>query len=182
MGGLRCGLQGHPTEGEGGLARTATSIREVSGDSTEVGRQAHCIIAQPGPNKSPAGVGGGASLGLMLAQGLAERTASPPPQRPAAPLVAHRAGETPARKSPAKAGLKFASMSRLAGHLCLTTRLCSAEFHREGDQQARPINGAAGGWFHSARPQKKPRQSAAGRSDDVHRGWACRSSPRAFLL
>jgi hypothetical protein len=53
---------------------------------------------------------------------------------------------------------------------------------REGDQQARPINGAAGGWFHSARPQKKPRQSAAGRSDDVHRGWACRSSPRAFLL
>ena len=41
-------------------------------------------------------------------------------------------------------------------------------FHRgccplfEGDQQARCIDGAAGGWLHSARPQKKPRQRERG--------------------
>jgi hypothetical protein len=29
----------------------------------------------------------------------------------------------------------------------------------EGDQQARLINGAAGGWWHSARTQKKPRRT-----------------------
>jgi hypothetical protein len=44
---------------------------------------------------------------------------------------------------------------------------------REGDQQAQ--------LHQRGRPQKKPRQSAARLSDDVHRGWACRSSPRAFL-
>ena len=39
----------------GGLAWPATSIREVSGDFKEVGRQARCIIAQSGHRKSPAG-------------------------------------------------------------------------------------------------------------------------------
>ena len=33
---------------------------------------------------------------------------------------------------------------------------------REGDQQARLINGAAGGWLHSVRLQKKPRHAAWG--------------------
>ena len=46
---------GHPTGGgKVGLAGQQVSSREVAGDSEEVGRQARCIIAQPGHRKSPA--------------------------------------------------------------------------------------------------------------------------------
>jgi hypothetical protein len=53
---------GAPTEGEGGLARPATSIREVSGDSEKVGRQARPILAQrAGVAKQKPRVGAGLS-------------------------------------------------------------------------------------------------------------------------
>ena len=43
---------------------------------------------------------------------------------------------------------------------------------REGEiSKPRCINGEQGGWFHSAQ-EKKPRQSAAGPSGDMHRGLA----------
>ena len=43
---------GHPRDGEG-LARPAMSIREVAGDSEEVGRQVRRILAQPATEKAP---------------------------------------------------------------------------------------------------------------------------------
>ena len=49
----------------------------------------------------------------------------------------------PALKKPRRSGAKVCtSMSRLAGHVCLLTQGCPP--FREGDQQARSINGAAG--------------------------------------
>ena len=53
----------------GGLAWPATSIREVSGNSKEVGRQARCIIAQSGHRKSPAGERGAKVIQRGLAAG-----------------------------------------------------------------------------------------------------------------
>ena len=51
----------------------------------------------------------------------------------------------------------YGGEGRLAGHLVLA----DAEVpFREGDQQARLINGAFDGWLHSA-PQKSPAESGA---------------------
>jgi hypothetical protein len=74
------------TRGESGLARPATTIREVSGDSKEVRRQARCIIAQrPAQTKAPPG--DGAKLVMLCHnKGLPIfRRTSPPTQREAAP-------------------------------------------------------------------------------------------------
>ena len=139
---------GHPTEGDGRLAGQEPQRRWRWWWPTpsEQDQQAHLsndVLAhwflwsafrrgahKQKPRHRGAGLGG---LGSVAITEPAGEAANPPPQRPAAPLVAHSA---------------------------------QTQYHSR---------------LHSARPQKKPRQSAARLSDDVHRGWACRSSPRAFL-
>ena len=84
---------------EGWACQPATSIREVAGDSAEVGRQARRLNGAAdawlphGPKQKPR-VTDGAKLGLML-EGLPDlfrSTASPAPQRRAASSVAQRGG------------------------------------------------------------------------------------------
>ncbi len=122
-------LHGHPTEGEGGLAWPATSIREVVGDySEEVGRQArsHPCTA-PGHRKSPA------EAGLSSLRGLADLT----PGRllgagQANPPIQYHSRLHTARENSHEAGLSRVSSRGLADasngkpHRYNTTNGCTA--------------------------------------------------------